>query len=165
MGWNYLTIPTKNNKCSVLMWEWTRNLTPTLNQGCDCLPTPGLKLNPVRETGLTSLSNYRPKCRGWHLYTAFISTSENRYHIYTKLSMASPGFSLRIYALWNTTMVTDSFSTGPIWRHWTYEMLVMYILSSLCLRLSQFCQCCFMQYMVVGALSLPVSLGMIVRIL
>ena len=38
-----------------------------------------------------------------------------------------------------------SFLCRLIWRHWTCQMIVRYILSSVCLRLSQFSQLYFMQ--------------------
>ena len=44
-------------------------------------------------------------------------------------------------------------------------MLVRYILPSVCLRLSQFSQVSFMQYMGLCVFSLPISLTMIVKIL
>ena len=50
-----------------------------------------------------------------------------------------------------------------MWSHWTSKMLVRYILSSQCLRLSQFSQSCFIQYMRLCVFSLPNSLVMIVR--
>ena len=51
-----------------------------------------------------------------------------------------------------------------IWRNWTFEMLVRYILSSVYLRVSPFSQISFMQYMGLCVFSLPISLMMIVRL-
>ena len=51
-----------------------------------------------------------------------------------------------------------------IWRHWSSKMLVMYILSSVCLRLCKFSQLSFRQYMGLFVFSLPISLVMIVGI-
>ena len=51
----------------------------------------------------------------------------------------------------------------PIWRHWTTKMLVRYMLRSVCLRLRQFSQLSFIQYMGLCVFSLPNSLLMIVR--
>ena len=42
-----------------------------------------------------------------------------------------------------------------IWRHWTSKMLVRYMLSSVCLRSSQFSQLSFIQYMGLCVVSLP----------
>ena len=54
---------------------------------------------------------------------------------------------------------------GSIWRYWnSNKILVRYFLSSVCLRLSQFFQSSFMQYMELCVFSLPISLMMIVRI-
>ena len=50
------------------------------------------------------------------------------------------------------------------WKYWTFKMLVRYILSSMCLRLSQFSQLSFMQYMGPSVFPLLISLVMIVRI-
>ena len=51
-----------------------------------------------------------------------------------------------------------------IWRHWTTKMLVRYMLPSVCLRLRQFSQLSFIQYMGLCVFSLPISPVMIVRI-
>ena len=51
-----------------------------------------------------------------------------------------------------------------IWKHWTYIMLFMYILSIVYLRLSQFSQLSFIQYMWLCVFSLPISLMMIVKL-
>ena len=50
-----------------------------------------------------------------------------------------------------------------IWRHWTTKMLVRYMLPSVCLRLRQFFQWSFIQYMGLCVFSLPISPVMIVR--
>ena len=50
-----------------------------------------------------------------------------------------------------------------IWRYRTYKMLVVYILSSVCLRWSQLSQLSVMQYMSLCVLSLPIFLMMTVR--
>ena len=50
-----------------------------------------------------------------------------------------------------------------IWRHWTTKMLVRYMLPSVCLRLRQFSQSSFIQYMGLCVFSLPISPVMIVR--
>ena len=50
-----------------------------------------------------------------------------------------------------------------IWRHWTTKMLVRYMLPSVCLRLRQFSQLSFIQYMGLCVFSLPISPVMIVR--
>ena len=49
-----------------------------------------------------------------------------------------------------------------IWRHWT-KMLARYMLPSVCLRLRQFSQLSFIQYMGLCVFSLPISPVMIVR--
>ena len=51
----------------------------------------------------------------------------------------------------------------PIWRHWTFKMLVLYILWSVSLRLSQFSQLSFIQYLGLCVFSIPNSHMMIVR--
>ena len=51
----------------------------------------------------------------------------------------------------------------PIWRHWTTKMLVRYMLPSVCLRLRQFSQLSFIQYMGLCVFSFPNSPVMIVR--
>ena len=50
------------------------------------------------------------------------------------------------------------------WRHWTYKMLVRYVLSSVCLRLSQFHHLSFMHHLGLCIFSLPISLVMSVII-
>ena len=49
------------------------------------------------------------------------------------------------------------------WRHWTTKMLVRYMLPSVCLRLRQFSQLSFIQYMGLCVSSLPNFPVMIVR--
>ena len=56
------------------------------------------------------------------------------------------------------------FSLSSLWRYWTSKILIRYILSSVCLRLSQISQLSVMQYMGLCVFSLPISLMMIVRI-
>ena len=51
-----------------------------------------------------------------------------------------------------------------IWSYWTSKMLVRYILSSVCLRLSQFSQLSFIQHIGLCVFSLPIDLLMMVRI-
>ena len=48
-----------------------------------------------------------------------------------------------------------------IWRHWTYKMLVRYILSSVWVRLSIFSPLSIIQYVGLYVFSLPFSLVMI----
>ena len=50
-----------------------------------------------------------------------------------------------------------------IWRHWTNKMLVRYMLPNVCLRLRQFSQLSFVQYMGLRVFSLPNSPVMLVR--
>ena len=50
-----------------------------------------------------------------------------------------------------------------IWRHWTTKMLFKYMLPCVCLRLRQFSQLSFIQYMVPCVFSLANSPAMIVR--
>ena len=50
-----------------------------------------------------------------------------------------------------------------IWRHWTTKMLVRYMMPSVCLRLRQFSQLSFIQYMGLCVFSLPNSPVIIVR--
>ena len=76
---------------------------------------------------------------------------------------------------WSNTLRSDghihlfalniiSLSCRRIWRYWTSKILVRYILSSVCLRLSQFSQLYFMHYMELCAFSLPISLKVFARI-
>ena len=51
-----------------------------------------------------------------------------------------------------------------IWRHWTYNMPVRYILSSVWVRLSIFSPLSIIQYVGLYVFSLPISLVMIERI-
>ena len=51
-----------------------------------------------------------------------------------------------------------------IWGHWTYEMPVRYILSSVWVRLSIFSQLSIIQYMGLCVFSLPIAFVMIERI-
>ena len=51
-----------------------------------------------------------------------------------------------------------------VWKYWTSNILVRYILWNVCIRLCQLSQLPFMQYMRLCVLSLPISLVMIVRI-
>ena len=51
-----------------------------------------------------------------------------------------------------------------IWRHWTYKMLVRYILSCMCVRLSIFSRLSIIQYVGCCVFSLPVTFVMIGRI-
>ena len=76
-----------------------------------------------------------------------------------------------IMAWWSNSFahyVTSSSSSSSlcrcIWRYWTYKMFVSYILLIVCLRLSQFSQLSFIQYMGLCVFSLPIYLMMIVRI-
>ena len=50
-----------------------------------------------------------------------------------------------------------------IWRHWTTKMLARYMLPSVCLRLRQFSQLSFIQYMGLCVFGLPNSPVIIVR--
>ena len=50
-----------------------------------------------------------------------------------------------------------------IWRHWTTKMLVRYMLPCVCVRLRQFSQLSYIQYMGLCVLSLPNSPLMMVR--
>ena len=60
--------------------------------------------------------------------------------------------------------ITSSHCCRHVWRHWTYKTPVMYILSSVCLRLSLFFQSSFMQYMGLCVFTLPFSLVIVMRI-
>ena len=51
-----------------------------------------------------------------------------------------------------------------IWRHWTYEMPVRYILSSVWVRISVFSPLSIIQYVGLCVFSLPISVVMIERI-
>ena len=71
-----------------------------------------------------------------------------------------PAGRVRLFA--NYTISLSSLCR-LIWRHWTTKMLVRYMLPSVCLRLRQFSQSSFIQYMGLCVFSLPISPVMIVR--
>ena len=50
----------------------------------------------------------------------------------------------------------SSVEMKVIWKHWTYKMLVNYILSGVCLELSPFSQLSFMQNRTLCDVSLPI---------
>ena len=66
--------------------------------------------------------------------------------------MARRSFS--IYAYYTTSIAS---LRRRLWNYWTSEMLVGYILSSLCLWLSQFSQLSFVHYMGLCVCSVPIS--------
>ena len=67
---------------------------------------------------------------------------------------------VRVFADYTTSL---SSLCRLIWRHWTNEMLVRYMLPSVCLRLRLFSQLSFIQYIGLCVFSLPNSPVMIVR--
>ena len=67
---------------------------------------------------------------------------------------------VRLYADYTISL---SSLCRHIWRHWTTKMLVRYMLPSVCLRLRQFSQLSYIQYMGLCIFSLPNSPVMIVR--
>ena len=70
---------------------------------------------------------------------------------------------MHIYITW-PQWVDDKITVIDLhWRHWTTNMLVRYMLPSVCLRLRQFSQLSFIQYMGLCVFSLPNSPVMIVR--
>ena len=52
-----------------------------------------------------------------------------------------PACRIRLFTHYTISL---SSSCRPFWSHWTYKMFVRYILSSVCLRLSEFSQFSFM---------------------
>ena len=64
---------------------------------------------------------------------------------------------------WKRSMQWDGEVITCIWRHWTTKMLFRYMLPNVCLRLRQFSQLSFVQYMGLCVFSLPNSPVMIVR--
>ena len=62
----------------------------------------------------------------------------------------------------NTTSLSSLCRS--FWRYLIYKIHLRYIMSSLCLRLNQFSQFSFMQYMGLCVFSLPTSLMMTARI-
>ena len=72
-----------------------------------------------------------------------------------------PDVRIRLFLLYTTSL---SSSCRYIWRYWTPNILVRYILSSVCIRLSQFCPLSFMPYRGLCVFSLSRSLAMILRI-
>ena len=68
---------------------------------------------------------------------------------------------IRLLAHYTTSL--SSFCRR-IRKYWTSKMIVRYILSSVCLRLSQFSQLSFMQYMGLFVFNLPIYRMMIVRV-
>ena len=70
-----------------------------------------------------------------------------------------PDGPFRLFAHYTTSLS----SCRRIWRYWT-KKLVEYIMSSVCLKLSQFSQLSFMQYTGLCVLILSISLVVIVKI-
>ena len=79
----------------------------------------------------------------------------------SKKSTLWPGGCIRLLA---HPIFSLSSLCRPIWKYWTFKMFVRYILSQVCLRLSQFSQLSLIQYVGLCVFSLPISLIMIVRI-
>ena len=71
-----------------------------------------------------------------------------------------PDGRIRLLAYYATSMSL----CRRIWKYWTSKMLVTYILSIICLRLSQFAQLFFMQYMGLCGFKLPIYFVMIERL-
>ena len=75
-----------------------------------------------------------------------------------------------IMAIWQCSFVFAHYSTSLaslckcIWRYFIYKIIVRYILSRVCQRLSQFSQWSFMIYMGLCVFGSPISLMIIVRI-
>ena len=63
-----------------------------------------------------------------------------------------PDIRIRLFAHYTTLL---SSLCRRIWRYWNYKWLVRYILSSVCLKLNQFSQLYFMQYMGLCVFTLP----------
>ena len=75
-------------------------------------------------------------------------------------------FGLKKYGTRFFVQYTISLSSfcKLLWRHWTYKMLVRYILSSVWVRVSIFSPLSIIQYVGLYDFSLPISLVMIERI-
>ena len=74
-------------------------------------------------------------------------------------------FGLQIVFVCRFVLYTISLSLCKlIWRHWTYKMLVRYILSCMCARLSIFSRLSIIQYVGFCVFSLPITFVMIGRI-
>ena len=73
-------------------------------------------------------------------------------------------FSLLLCRLWWVQIFELSSLCKLIWGHWTYEIPVRYILSSVWVRLSSFSQLSIIQYMGLCVFSLRISLVMIEKI-
>ena len=89
----------------------------------------------------------------WVLFVSFITVQSCDMH--KLLSALWPDGRIRLFAYYTTS------SCG---RFWTNKMIFRYILSSVCLRLSQFSQSSSMQHMGLYVFSLPISLMMIMKI-
>ena len=84
----------------------------------------------------------------------------NRVHLWPQMPRWSYSFVCTLHYPIFTIM-----QTYLTWLYWRFKMLVRYILSNVCLRLSHFSQSSFMQYMRLWVFSLPIPLHlMIVRI-
>ena len=83
------------------------------------------------------------------------------YGVHKHSSTWRPDGSTCLLAYYSTSL---SLLCRCIWMYWTFKMLVRYILSSVCLILSQFSQLSFMIYMGLCVFSLPIYLMMILRI-
>ena len=102
------------------------------------------------------------------------------HHMMSVSYISGKGFFCYYFAVLRCTQIIEyilrngrirfhyTISSSPlcrrIWKYWTSIMFVRYILSSVCLRLSQFVQLSFIQYMGLCVYSLPISLVMIVWI-
>ena len=95
----------------------------------------------------------------------YIHNSSYYHHqLFPLLSYVSVVVCLRCICLFERCTTPLASLYIHIWRFWTSTMLARYILSSVCLRLSQIPQLSFMQYMGLCVFSRPIYLMLIVRI-
>ena len=109
---------------------------------------------------------------GLKLTSLFLCLSYSQIYVQPSRNGHGKSLSLLRFSLWYLQMIgyigrvrlvadyTISLSSlcRLIWRHWTTEMLVWYMLPSVCLRLRQFSQLSFVQYMVLLSSAYPILL-------
>ena len=72
-------------------------------------------------------------------------------------------YGLQVVLVWLQVTPSRYHYYALIWRHWNIKMSVTYILSSICLRFSQFSQLSFIKYMELCVSRLHNSPAMIMR--
>ena len=102
----------------------------------------------------------------WYPVAQTIRPNESCFWVELKHTLNQLHLVPHIYASVNRVSIVSDNVSHSTWSEGIelLKMLVKYILSSVCLRLSQFSQLSFIQYMGLCVFSLPIYLMMIVRI-